>query len=66
MSKFISNYILKTSADFDNAMFFGVNVIVWQDGKILDYGGIITKHSDGSVYINDGNFLKVNCEFKVR
>jgi hypothetical protein len=50
---FSSGIKLCTSADFDNAIFFGVNVIVWQDRQIIGYGAKITKHSDDSVYINE-------------
>lgn len=64
---FKSNQLLKTPADFDNAMFFGVNVTVWQNGELIDSGGQITKHINGeAVYINDGYYLKATCEFKIR
>ncbi len=52
--------------DFDNAMLFQMRVEVWQDGKIIDYGGIIEKHTESSVTINGGKYLKTVCEFKVK
>lgn len=61
-----SGYALRTSVDFDNAMYFGLKISVWQSGNIIDYGGSIQKHTDESVCINDGNYLKATCEFKIR
>ncbi|MEB3103067.1 hypothetical protein [Ferviditalea candida] len=61
-----SGYILKSPFDFDNAMFFGVPVIVLQNDRILDYGGPIERHTELSVTINGAKFLKAVCEFKVR
>lgn len=29
---------LRMPVDFDNAMFLGITVIVWQDGEIIGYG----------------------------
>jgi ABC-type cobalamin/Fe3+-siderophores transport system ATPase subunit len=58
--------ILRSLADFDNAQISGVNVMVLQNGKIIDYGGPIEKLSDNAGYINGGYFLKENCEFRVR
>jgi hypothetical protein len=58
--------ILKTDADFDNAIFFGLNINVWQDNEILDYGGIIESYSKDAVRINGAYYLKATCEFKVR
>lgn len=63
---FKSNQILKSPFDFDNAMFFGVNVSVWQKGEIIDYGGKIVANTDESLHINDGKYLKAVCEFKIR
>lgn len=58
--------ILKNPVDFDNAMYFGIPVSVWQDGELIDYGGKITKQTEDAVYINDGYYLKSVCEFIVR
>lgn len=63
---YTSGYALRTSADFDNAMYFGLKITVLQNGGILDYGGSIQKHNGESVVINDGYYLKAVCEFKVR
>jgi hypothetical protein len=63
---YTSGYALRTSADFDNAMYFGLKITVWQNGGILDYGGSIQKHNSESVVINSGYYLKAVCEFKVR
>ncbi|WP_438449397.1 hypothetical protein [Gorillibacterium sp. sgz5001074] len=60
--------VLKSPADFDNAMLFGILVEVWQRGELLDYGSRITKHTESAVFLDDaeGYFLKATCQFKVR
>jgi hypothetical protein len=58
--------VLKTDADFYNAMLFGLRVTVYQDGEILDYGGVIKQFSEHSVTVDEFFFLRENCEFKVR
>lgn len=63
---FQKNQVLRSSFDFDNAMYFGVPVSVWQDGKILDYGGQIENHTEESVIINGSSFLKAVFEFQIR
>lgn len=63
---FKPNQILLSSADFDNAMFFGANIEVYQKDEPIDRGGQILKHTDDCVYIGDGYFIKENCQFKVR
>jgi len=61
----IKGSILKHKIDFDNARYFRFHVAVLQNGRIIDYGGVIESHSDESVIINGGKYLKANCEFKV-
>lgn len=63
---FKSGQALKSPYDFDNAMFFGVDVSVWQNGEIIDYGSKIIANTAESIHINDGKYLKAVCEFKVR
>jgi hypothetical protein len=63
---YISGQTLRTSADFDNAMLFELNVEVWQDGHILNYGGIIDKVTENTVRINDAYYFISVCAFKVR
>lgn len=60
------DYILKTDADFDNAILFQLPVIVWQNGEILDYGGVIQEHTSKTVRINDDWYVKCVCEFRIR
>ncbi len=52
--------------DFDNAMLFELNVIVLQDGHIIDFGGKIEKNFEASVRINAEYYLKSDCKFKIR
>lgn len=63
---FKKNQVLRMPVDFDNAIFMGIPIIVWQDGEILDYGGEIEKHNDEAVKINGAYFFKNTCEFRVR
>lgn len=63
---FKSGDTLRTPTDFDNALFFALPIIIWQQGEIIDYGGTITKHTEEAVFINDELYLKATCEFKVR
>ncbi|NHN31220.1 hypothetical protein [Paenibacillus agricola] len=63
---FNSNQILSSSVDFDNAMFLGSNIEVYQDGEPIDRGGQILKHTDDCVFIGDGYFIKETCGFKGR
>lgn len=63
---FKSGQVLKSPYDFDNAMFFGTDVSVWQNGEIIDYGGKIESLSDASVRINDVYYFIAACEFKIR
>lgn len=60
--------ILRTPVDFDNALFFGISVEIWQNGRMIDPGGRITKHTEDAVYIgiDDDCFEKEACEFRVR
>jgi hypothetical protein len=64
---YTTNYILQSTADFDNAIWFQIPVIVhWPDGEILDYGGVIESHTDDSVQINGEHYFKATVVFKVR
>lgn len=63
---FKPNYILMSPADFDNAILFGVNISVWHEGKIVDYGGKIIANTNDFAHINDGKYAKSTYEFKVR
>jgi hypothetical protein len=54
------------NAEFDNAIYFQLNVEVWQKGEPIDRGGVIKDHSDMSVKFEDGYFLKEVCDFRVR
>jgi hypothetical protein len=63
---FKSGYVLNTDDKISAAIHNQTPVEVWQNGDIIDYGGIITKHTDETVFINDGYYLKDACEFRVR
>jgi hypothetical protein len=62
---FKTGQLLHHPADFDNAMFFGIAVEVWQRGEILE-DGLIQNHNEDAVLIDGGYFLKATCQFKVR
>jgi hypothetical protein len=64
---FSSGSTLRTSADFDNAIMFGLRIEVWQDEAIIDYAGVIESHTNDSVtFMNESKYLKATCEFRVR
>lgn len=63
---YISGSTLRTSADFDNAMMFELDIIVWQDDKMIDHGGKVDKVTDKSIRINDVYYFISSCVFKVR
>lgn len=60
--------ILAASVDFDNALFFAVPVEIWQNGKYVNVGGTITKHTDDDVYLgyDDEHYSKHAFQFLVR
>jgi hypothetical protein len=53
-----SGYVIKATADFDNAILFGLKTEVWLNGEIIDYAGVIESH--------ESRYLKATCEFRVR
>jgi hypothetical protein len=61
-----SGYVIKTTADFDNAILFGLKTEVWQNGEFIDYAGVIESHTNDSVsFMNESKYLKAVCEFRV-
>lgn len=62
-----SEHILRTPADFDNAIIFGLKVEVWQQNEIIDSGSFIKSHTDDAVtFLNNLKYLNAACDFKVR
>ncbi|WP_040950519.1 hypothetical protein [Gorillibacterium massiliense] len=58
--------ILSASADLDNAMWFGLDVSVWQSGKLINHGGPIEAITELSVKICGQKYLRLISEFRVR
>jgi hypothetical protein len=64
---FKSGFVLSTVAQIQATMFNNTDVIVNQNGKILEYGDPIESHSELAVKINGESYLKsVNFEFARR
>ncbi len=63
---FKSGFTLTTDAHLSAAMFNQTPVVAWQDGEIIDYGGVIEKQDEHTVTINNMHYVKAACEFKVR
>jgi len=63
---FKSGFVLDTDEKINAAMHNKTPVIVYMNGKILDYGGVIEENSQYAVKINGDYFLKETCEFRVR
>jgi hypothetical protein len=66
LTMYISGSTLRTTADFDNAILFGLNIEVYQQNEPIDRGGIIKSHTEDSVTIDGAKFLKAVYAFKVR
>lgn len=58
--------LLRTEADFDNAMFFDLPVEVWWKGQKYDTGGKVCEHTPMSVSLGDRYYPKKHCEFRVK
>ncbi|KEQ22325.1 hypothetical protein [Paenibacillus tyrfis] len=63
---FKSGFLLVSPEQIAAAIFNKSDVIVWQSGRILDYGGPIESQTEHSVTINGAKYLKENCEFRIR
>ena len=63
---FKSGFILATEAHLSAAMFNKTPVMAWQDGEIIDNGGVIVKQDEYTITINSMHYMKAACEFKVR
>jgi hypothetical protein len=62
---FKSGFILSTDNHLQAAMFNKTEICVWQQSKILNYGGQIEAIKENSVTINGEGYLKplANSEF---
>ncbi|MFB0844306.1 hypothetical protein [Paenibacillus oleatilyticus] len=58
------NQPLVSPVDFDNAMFFAIPVTVYQQNEVIDYGGVIEKHSEHAVFINGFFTLRIYANLK--
>lgn len=60
--------VLTSPADFDNAVFFALSVEVWQNGRRVQVGGQVTKHTEDDVYLgyDDEAYNKHMFVFRVR
>jgi hypothetical protein len=47
-------------------MYFALPIVVIQQGQMIEMPGCIEKHTEHAVFINDGYFLKMKCEFVVQ
>ncbi|OBZ08062.1 hypothetical protein A7975_27445 [Bacillus sp. FJAT-26390] len=63
---FRSGFALTTHEHLAAAKFNQTPVVAWQDGEIIDFGGVIEKQDDHTVTINGMHYVKAACEFKVR
>ena len=58
--------LLKTHSDFEATMQTKQSVIVFQDHRVLDAGGLIERHDLFTVVINAMHYVKTACVFKIR
>ncbi len=57
---------LRTSEEIQHAIDRSIPVAVWQNGEMLDQGGLIEQHDESTVKINGYYFFKATCDFKTR
>jgi hypothetical protein len=57
-------YRLKTDAEFDNAIYFGLIVSITQDEEYIG-SGHLNSHNNEIVKLNEAGFFKNTCEFMV-
>lgn len=60
------NNILKTDADFDNAIWFKTPVEVWMYGVLEENETYIESYCESSVKILDGYFFRSNCVLRLK
>lgn len=58
--------LLRTPEEFDEAINQRMNIEVWRQGKIIDYGGQIQIQTTDAVMINDAKYSKTEHEFRIR
>jgi hypothetical protein len=63
---FKSGFELVTDLHLDAAKFNKTMITVWIQGHILDYTGYIQSYTEHSVTIDDFNYLRADCVFKIR
>jgi hypothetical protein len=63
---FKSGFALTSDKYLSAAMFNQTPVVAYQDGEIIDYGGVIEKQDEHTVTINGMHYVKAACEFKIR
>lgn len=61
-----SGYILSNNDEFESAMSNKQNIIIFQDGKIINYGGLIYDFTDKAVKIDGSWFIRKLFVFQIR
>ncbi|WP_058303350.1 hypothetical protein [Gorillibacterium timonense] len=61
-----TGFLLKTDADFDNAVWLGQHLELWQQGELVHAGGIAEYNTAFWVRINGSAYFKSAYEFWVR
>lgn len=59
-------FVLKSTEDFAMVLDRQLKVVVWQSGKIVNYGGPIQLQTDEAVIITDKKYTKSDYEFRIR
>lgn len=63
---FTKGEVISHDQDLDYCIHLKQPVNVWQQGELIDYGGLIDKYTDESVVINGAFFMRSSCEFRIR
>ncbi|MEY8746651.1 hypothetical protein AB9M62_46615 [Bacillales bacterium AN1005] len=51
-------YVMKKAIQFDNAIYFKSEVMIWRRAKIVALSTTILRHDEDQVEIADGRFLR--------
>ena len=60
----ITGYTLRSAADFDNAIWMGRHIELWQRGECVHRGGIIEFQTSNWVKIDGVIYMKYCYEFR--
>lgn len=61
-----TGYPIRTDADFDNAVWLGQHLELWQNGELVHGGGVAEINAPLWIRINGSVYFKSAYEFRVQ